>query len=359
MKQEKARVYGPLSTFLSTIYILAISLSAAYTSYYLIKGYDKAFLFGLSVMAGFGACLLFSRKQKYRTSFLTAIAVLIITVSGTVFFFGLQSGVHYYLLVANVLLSMNISISRKKALPLSIGLAVVFIFIIIYFKGRISVYSIPKGDLGLIREINILSSFTLLALSFHRYSRVLKSVENELNLYHNKVARMASTDDLTNMPNRRSLENAFDSAMKHFNQNDGRKGFAIAIGDIDDFKKINDSYGHKCGDDILVKVASLLQKDLRSYDFAGRWGGEEFLFILRDTTANQAYHTMERIRSEITSRAIDSTAGPLRVTITFGVAQYRSGESKKSLFERADKLLYEGKKAGKNRVMIDEAAVEN
>ena len=100
-------------------------------------------------------------------------------------------------------------------------------------------------------------------------------------------------------------------------------------------------------------MAFRFSRSIRTYDFLGRWGGEEFLFILRDSTELQACETMERIRVKTTEEPVECSGLSLHVTLTIGVAHYRPGDTKASLFDRADQLLYQGKETGKNRVMSD------
>ena len=173
-------------------------------------------------------------------------------------------------------------------------------------------------------------------------------------MYHGRAVQMANTDALTNLPNRRNVEDELKIVMKcSAEEADEDKGVAIALGDLDNFKKVNDTYGHQCGDEVLKEMASRFRKSMRAYDFLGRWGGEEFIFILRNTSKEKAYETMERIRLNSTAEPVECSEGVLNVTVTFGVSNCRKGDSQDSIFERVDELLYKGKKSGKNRVVAD------
>jgi len=123
--------------------------------------------------------------------------------------------------------------------------------------------------------------------------------------------------------------------------------FSIIIMDIDFFKKVNDKYGHKVGDNVLVKIAEILKKNTRNLDVLGRWGGEEFLIICTETDINKAIVIAQKIRLKIEKHNF-SIAGHL--TCSFGVSQYNKNDKNESTFRRADKALYKAKNSGRNKV---------
>ncbi|MDD3365537.1 MAG: GGDEF domain-containing protein, partial [Syntrophomonas sp.] len=117
--------------------------------------------------------------------------------------------------------------------------------------------------------------------------------------------------------------------------------------DIDHFKKVNDSYGHQTGDQVLRTVADIIKSNLREVDLVGRYGGEEFLVILPHTDRNSGFQVAERIRRQIEGKSF--TANGLKITISIGVSQYRNSEIGKFI-ELADELMYQAKTKGRNRV---------
>jgi diguanylate cyclase (GGDEF)-like protein len=124
--------------------------------------------------------------------------------------------------------------------------------------------------------------------------------------------------------------------------------FALCLIDIDRFKSINDGFGHASGDSVLQGFARLVPPELRAVDVFGRFGGEEFLIILPGTDLPGAQQCAERIRAKVEATPF---AGVPRVTITAGVATYAGKEPVSALLARADKALYEGKNAGRNRIV--------
>jgi len=133
-----------------------------------------------------------------------------------------------------------------------------------------------------------------------------------------------------------------------------KRGFAVGIADIDDFKKVNDTYGHDCGDFVLVKLTQSFLQKIRVTDSVCRWGGEEFLFLFPETIEQGAMIVVERIRKSIEELNIDYRGNLIKVTITIGVSFYNGQDNLdgKELVNRADKALYKGKSEGKNKVVF-------
>lgn len=162
----------------------------------------------------------------------------------------------------------------------------------------------------------------------------------------------ARRDGLTELFNRRAFEEHFASAIDWTDRNDGTQ-LALVIVDIDFFKKVNDTYGHDAGDRVLQAVSRVLARDRRATDTVARLGGEELALILPNVTPAGAKDVAERLRERIQHMRVNTNAGEVQVTASFGVAIYRSraGDSG-TLFERADQALYEAKRGGRNRVEV-------
>ena len=124
------------------------------------------------------------------------------------------------------------------------------------------------------------------------------------------------------------------------------------MADIDDFKKVNDTYGHAVGDQVLVEVAKIITNDVRDEDCVCRWGGEEILVLIRESAETAAF-VAERICKDIAAARIDTDSTKIAITLTLGVAQYKNGENIYSVIERADSCMYTGKSRGKNQVVMD------
>jgi|GEM_PF-3544168 len=162
------------------------------------------------------------------------------------------------------------------------------------------------------------------------------------------LQKMAETDPLTNLSNRRGAQLIFERLNSNLN---GESLFSILIGDIDYFKKINDTLGHKAGDLVLTGVADIINFNLRKGDKAVRWGGEEFLIILPKTSSEDALQLAERIRLNIEEKSFIFKDDILRITMSFGVASMKHNESSyENVISQADESLYQAKNNGRNRV---------
>lgn len=167
-----------------------------------------------------------------------------------------------------------------------------------------------------------------------------------------RMREMAMTDELTRLPNRRhilaAVEIAFAAAKRE------SRAATVMVFDIDRFKRINDTYGHAAGDAILQSVARTCRLELRGADQLGRIGGEEFLVVLHDATAEQAKEIAERLRVAVEAIDFSSVAAGLRVTISIGVRVADRGEPGAAI-AAADSLLYRAKESGRNRVVLEVA----
>jgi two-component system cell cycle response regulator len=168
-------------------------------------------------------------------------------------------------------------------------------------------------------------------------------------LYHINLTNAASMDKLTGLYNRKYINEVLDAEFKRAKAL--HSDFSVALLDIDNFKKINDTYGHPCGDFVLNALAAQVKASgLRERDLAGRWGGEEFIIVMSGTGGEQAMEVAERVRKKIETFEFVYEGTKVPVTISLGVAflkkDYHEGND---LYKAADKALYDSKHNGKNR----------
>ncbi|GIW65652.1 MAG: hypothetical protein KatS3mg094_171 [Candidatus Parcubacteria bacterium] len=174
-----------------------------------------------------------------------------------------------------------------------------------------------------------------------------------------KLNFLAYYDELTKVLNRRGfLENSqkiFQAVAYKRRELERRIKYRIPLAviflDIDNFKKINDIYGHKIGDRVLEKVAQVIKGRLRDYDIIGRLGGEEFVVTLIGCDLNSAQKIAEDLRQIIERIKIKTKKGYLNITASLGVVEYNKERNFKELIDKADKAMYKAKKSGKNRVV--------
>jgi diguanylate cyclase (GGDEF)-like protein len=191
--------------------------------------------------------------------------------------------------------------------------------------------------------IFIISIFSFVLYSKYRYGK-------KINLLLKKLSKK---DPLTNLSNRRDVLEKASYLVKQSVRTG--KPFSIIICDIDDFKNINDKYGHNAGDQILKELSLLLKRSLREIDIIGRWGGEEFIIILPETSDKQAEKALEKIKKTLEINNFIIKEVKIKVSMTFGIYEYPDRkESIVQAIEKADYAMYLGKKEGKNKIMIFE-----
>ncbi len=174
---------------------------------------------------------------------------------------------------------------------------------------------------------------------------------------HRIVERQALVDSLTGLANRRSVEETLRAELARA----ARFGdqICVVLADLDDFKQVNDSFGHAAGDTVLRAFAQTLQETVRESDVAGRWGGEEFALVLTGTDAPGGARFAERARAAIAERVVVVEGAALSVSASFGVASYPECPELGELLAAADTALYAAKRQGKNRVVVSAESVRS
>lgn len=216
---------------------------------------------------------------------------------------------------------------------------------IIFLTAKVEPEDIIKGfELGAVDYIT--KPFNLYELKARIKTHIeLKVTKDQLIEKNEILKKLSITDGLTGLFNHRYITDTLADEIEEAERY--ARPLSIEMIDIDDFKKINDTYGHKFGDQVLVKVADAIESSLRKTDKVGRYGGEEFLIIYTQTDAVGAVKTAERIRESVEN--IDWQDDRVKITISGGVFE-RKDESVSEMITGADNLLYKAKRNGKNRI---------
>lgn len=194
---------------------------------------------------------------------------------------------------------------------------------------------------------------------FERFDRQLRRLSKIVSISDryqsamlelNEVVTEASNrDPLTELLNRRALMQRLKEACE---QGSAEPGFAVAMIDVDHFKRVNDSYGHETGDRALLELARVMKANVRAQDACGRWGGEEFVVLLPDTRLPDAEHVMKRLMQVLRQSPIDVGGAGLTLTISVGLVAYRVSETLSDTLRRADGALYLAKRQGRDQLVV-------
>lgn len=210
-----------------------------------------------------------------------------------------------------------------------------------------------KDELGTLERTfdkmseNLHNSYTKLALYNTQLEQMVQARTLELEAKNIELEELSITDKLTQLYNRVKLEEVFTDQIQAAKRYSAP--FSTLLCDVDLFKNVNDTFGHLVGDKVLVEIASILNSTLRDTDIIGRWGGEEFLVICRETDQNQAMLLAERLRSAVEHQTFSSNQ---QQTISIGISSFSSNDSDATMLKRADNALYEAKISGRNRVVF-------
>jgi diguanylate cyclase (GGDEF)-like protein len=237
-------------------------------------------------------------------------------------------------------------LDAKDALIASLVSFTIMLGIGVYYLVQFSRMGTTMGNFSLFFQVYIASAlYIFMAYLFSR----LRAHYYAAHTIAETMSKLARTDPLTEIYNRRSLDEAIREGLKQFEIHGNP--FSVILFDLDHFKEVNDLRGHAEGDIILKQVAQLILENIRKRDLFGRWGGDEFLYVAFDTDAAGAVEIAERLRILLADAKISD-----RITASFGVAVSQRNDHPESLVSHADKALYQAKAKGKNRIEVYEGA---
>lgn len=208
------------------------------------------------------------------------------------------------------------------------------------------ILALKEAIISEIRKVKVSSQS--ITKELNEYRRTTQSLSSKLE----QTEAKALVDALTNVLNRNAYNMKISQMVREFSRTN--VPFCLLVVDIDHFKKFNDQYGHKAGDRVLRSVAASIQESLRASDLVFRYGGEEFVVLLTGVQVGNVSKLAEKVRQEVEKDYFIDKEKKMKVTVSIGVACIQPDDSELSLFERADKALYEAKRKGRNVVVIAE-----
>jgi diguanylate cyclase (GGDEF)-like protein len=223
-----------------------------------------------------------------------------------------------------------------------------FIGLRIYSYFNTSFYKVSGISQLSIYVFNCISSLMIIVIVCILFIKEISDSERLLIETNKQLNYLASIDPLKKLQNRRAMKEKMKMALKKRDEN--KEPFAIAICDIDDFKKFNDKYGHDCGDFVLKKVSSIITSSLKNTDSVCRWGGEEILILIQNSERDIAKEVIKKICTSIANTKMSYYNININVTVTIGASFSKKKTTIGEMTLKADKRLYKGKRLGKNRV---------
>ncbi len=298
------------------------------------------------ILVHLGLLPLVSREEYLIVRFTIIISFLIQLTLAVFLWFPLETnyGLFYFLVPigAFAMFDMLNPIEKWTGIGVS-ALSVILYFTSSYFRINIGLYAMSEKAVDIISGLSFISTISIASFLFYIHALSLARKSSELEY-------LANTDSLTKSANRRKFftqaELEFDLASKY------GYSFTLIIMDIDHFKKINDTYGHSVGDQVLVDFADKVRKTIRSGDVFGRHGGEEFGIIIRKTNRETALEIGEKLRKSIETMRFEADGKTFGITVSIGAVQFSEVyETFDQMMIACDEALYQAKETGRNRVV--------
>lgn len=335
---------GPIALRISAIVMM---IYLAVISVMLVMGHRVLWMVGnLLFVLIYGYLIGMTYRNHTRIAFILYNVVTVAAVCFNVGLIGWNIGIQHFLF-ALVLMDL-IFTCRNRWNQCAVVLFLCVIRLALYFYCRMYAATI---QLQIFYDI-FLQVFTTVAVFFMLYlngmmlARDSQIIERKLMKYNKELQRAANTDMLTKLWNRLFL-------MQYMEKKVASPDIfmSIAIGDIDFFKKVNDTYGHECGDEVLRTLAAVFKKEMEGYGVVARWGGEEFIFVFEGVNGDEAMVLLDHLQRVVRDTVINYEGLQLKVTMTFGLVEYNTKLRLDENINIADERLYIGKEKGRDRII--------
>lgn len=192
--------------------------------------------------------------------------------------------------------------------------------------------------------------YRTLAQRTERLAKEKGRLETQLTNMNRSLELATRIDPMTGLANRRAIMEKIDQEFSRAHRH--QRSASIVLADLDNYKKINDTYGYNTGDDVLVEVARVLHGCVRSEDICARWGGEEFLILLPETPLDGALAVANKIRESIAMTVFSANRAGINLTVSLGVCEYQPDQNIFEAIKRAELALHQAKQGGKNRALV-------
>lgn len=329
-------------------YLIMLLYFLCFMVYAFYFGYINSCLGSIpwAAMCGIGFYITKTRPSRHNLFYYT-----LLLLSWLVLFvctYGWDCGGQHFIMPLLVIAFFSVydTMGRKLLfLGILFGLRLYLFFYCLNNEPMIILETVPSE---LLQILNTAFIFIQMAFVCMIFSTNIQKAEKQLLIYNEELQKQACTDPLTALPNRRYMMDILEEQIR----SRPKSVFSVALGDIDWFKKINDTQGHICGDEVLRKLSVLFKEKSCGKGYVCRWGGEEFFFFLPDMNLDDASLFINDINIAVSQLPIVYKDEKIRVTMTFGVEEYDYRSSLTDLIKKADDKLYLGKKQGRNKVIF-------
>jgi diguanylate cyclase (GGDEF)-like protein len=331
---------------MSVAILYAAFIHAFFIAYYVAVGVlasVAANITGLGVCAG---CFLLLRRKRYPVIGVAILTDVICNIFFSICFTGYDTSILLYFLI---LMAMQVHIPYASARVRVAGFIAAWAGMMgamALERGMVQLYSIPQPAELVMSFFNVNVCVLGIVLELLLGNFLKETIRAISDKKLEELQSQAYTDALTGLFNRRYFELFTEDVLLR-----DTRHWCVAILDIDDFKKINDEYGHPAGDKVLTSLTAYLRKCLRKTDVLFRWGGEEFLLFLEGVSLDTAATILEKLRKGAASRRVSTGSAEIRVTVTIGAVPLDQNDIAGSI-EKCDKNMYIGKAAGRNKVIL-------
>jgi len=333
-----------------TLRILYLILFIAFSVDLALAGFDTTVHF-IARISIFYAAMILLFIQTYFARTQTCMVFFVLWMFGwslsMIPCFGWSAGMQNYFIIILMLSFFATHFRLRFKFILAFMVLICRIMTIFVFAGWEPELPLGEMTVKLIQITNISSVFIGIIIISYIFSKDSNEAEGKLMQFNDRLQKQANTDTLTGLSNRRKAQSILGK-LAHSSE---YAAISVAMGDIDFFKKVNDTYGHDAGDEVLKFVARTM-KDVCTEDaFVARWGGEEFLLVFPGMNGDEALAILEELRISIGGATIRVKDQEIRVTMTFGLTEYDYNGDIDGTIKEADEKLYQGKMNGRNQVV--------
>lgn len=310
---------------------------------FLLLGAELLLAFNILSVTIYAACAWLVTRRFITAALMLVTVEIIVHAWLAVWVLGWNSGFHYYIITLMVISAFHPHWPMRGKISYALMACISYLVLNQWSIGRVPILEIGDFTLDSVRWFNTAFTFAFVAYLAHYYAKAARDAEI-------KLERLAATDTLTGLYNRRQMLTVFEQEQAKLRRN--QRHLSIVMMDIDNFKKLNDQFGHECGDNALKAIAACFQQTLRTQDHVARWGGEEFLMLLPETDLKGAQVLAEKMRELASQIPITAHNQDIHITITSGVGELLPDEDLEKCLSRIDQGLLAGKRAGKNQVVV-------